>query len=103
MLDTALGRPAAGVQITLAQRVDGAWSTIATATTDMDGRVREFGGVSLHPGQYQISFDVAAYLRATGREAPFLQRVTIEFAMQSGHYHVPLLASPFSGTTYRGS
>jgi 5-hydroxyisourate hydrolase len=105
VLDTAIGRPANGAPVRLSRRTAHELEPIASATTDADGRVREFGGVELEPGTYLIEFDVAAYLAGQGRSAPFLQKVTVEFAVAAdgGHYHVPLLTSPFSGTTYRGS
>src|SRR4051812_3451443 len=104
VLDTEIGVPAAGVPITLA-RLEGEGSVVvATAVTDQDGRVRELAP-TLEAGSYQIVFDVAAYLLQQGRAVTFLRRVTIEFEAQAdgGHYHVPLLLSRYSCTSYRGS
>jgi 5-hydroxyisourate hydrolase len=96
VLDTARGRPAAGVPVSL--RRDGA--VLAAGVTDGDGRVGELGPERVGPGTYQLVFDVAAY---TGAGA-FFPEVTITFAVSDGrHHHVPLLLSPFGYSTYRGS
>jgi 5-hydroxyisourate hydrolase len=111
VLDTARGRPAAGVQVTLeamdGSRADGgSGREIARASTDADGRVRELaaGGAALGPGRYRIRFDTAAYFSALGTEA-FYPEVSVVFVIDdaSQHYHVPLLLSPFGYSTYRGS
>jgi 5-hydroxyisourate hydrolase len=101
VLDVERGCPAAGVPIGLFQGE----RQIATATTNADGRVADLGGGSIEPGTYRIVFDVASYLAEQDRISPFLQRVSIEFAIQdsSPHYHVPLLLSPYACTSYRGS
>ncbi len=94
VLDTALGRPAAGVRVTLQK--DGVTTT--EAVTDADGRVRDLGPVTT--GRYRLVFDTAAYL---GPDA-FFPSVTVEFTVTDDrHYHVPLLLSPFGYSTYRGS
>jgi 5-hydroxyisourate hydrolase len=101
VLDTALGRPAAGVRVTL-QNAQG--SAIGSAVTDADGRARDFAGTLL-PGSYRLRFDVVAYFRETegGREC-FYDDVVVSFHIDgTGHFHVPLLLSPFGYTTYRGS
>jgi 5-hydroxyisourate hydrolase len=100
VLDTAAGRPAAGVPVTLeAQDRDGAWRELATARTDDDGR-----SPSLHcrqPGLYRLRFDVIAH---HGPDA-FFPEVSITFRVGEGeaHLHVPLLLAPFGYSTYRGS
>src|SRR5947208_17076619 len=99
VLDTALGRPAAGVRVTL-QNAQGA--AIASTVTDADGRARDFAG-TLPPGSYRLRFDVAAYFRDSNREC-FYDDVVVSFRIDAtGHFHVPLLLSPFGYTTYRGS
>lgn len=100
VLDTATGRPAAGVAVRLQ---DAAGGTIAEAVTDADGRVRPLGG-ELDPGDYQLTFVTGEYFTAAGGAA-FHPRVTVEFTVTAGepHYHVPLLLSPYGYTTYRGS
>ena len=107
VLDTALGRPANGVRITLAL-VSGADGgvVIATATTNAEGRVREMlpAGERLGEGTYRLTFAVDEYFARTGREA-FYPEVVVLFRIgpRSEHYHVPLLLSPFGYATYRGS
>jgi 5-hydroxyisourate hydrolase len=104
VLDTELGVPAAGVPVTLARQDGDTLVAVATATTDQDGRIRDLAPALL-AGAYQLTFDVAAYLRQQGRPITFLRRVVIEFDAQAdgGHYHVPLLVSRYSCTSYRGS
>ena len=94
VLDTARGRPAPGVAVTL--RRDG--GVVATAVTDADGRAR-FGEVGA--GTYELEFAVGDYFG----EAPFLDRVPVRFriADPDAHHHVPLLVSPWAYSTYRGS
>jgi 5-hydroxyisourate hydrolase len=93
VLDTALGRPAAGVGVTLEQ--DG--TVVAQGTTDPDGRVGDLGPDRLDPGTYRLRFD-------TAERSTFFPEVLIAFAVEDGgHLHVPLLLSPHGYTTYRGS
>ena len=88
VLDTAAGRPAAGVTVEL--RRDG--HVIAASETDEDGRARMADG--LEPGLYALVF---------APPSPFFRRVELEVALEDGHYHVPLLVSPFGCASYRGS
>ena len=104
VLDTALGRPAAGVAITL-HRVG---EELAGAVTNADGRTDGPLLEELAPGVYELSFAVGAYLRAAGHvltEPPFLDVVPIRFGIAAAgeHHHVPLLVSPWAYSTYRGS
>jgi 5-hydroxyisourate hydrolase len=102
VLDTALGRPAAGIELTL---LDETGRTLSTARTDEDGRVKGWTGVdALAPGRYRLRFAVGAWLADAGRDG-FYDDVEIAFrATEPGaHYHVPLLVSPFGYSTYRGS
>jgi 5-hydroxyisourate hydrolase len=102
VLDTAAGRPAVGVAIEL--RRDGA--LLASATTNADGRTDAplLEGDALVAGVYELLFDVGGYFAAAA-EPPFLGRVPVRFGIADpdSHYHVPLLASPWSYSTYRGS
>jgi 5-hydroxyisourate hydrolase len=99
VLDSSLGRPAAGVRVTL-QNAQGA--SIGSAVTDIDGRARDFVGTLL-AGSYRLRFDVGAYFRDSEREC-FYDDVVVSFHIDgTGHYHVPLILSPFGYTTYRGS
>lgn len=88
VLDTAAGRPAAGVAVELLRATD----RIASAATDGDGRARL--AESLDPGTYRLVFHPPS---------PFFTRVELEIVLEDGHYHVPLLISPFSCASYRGS
>ena len=93
VLDTALGRPAAGIPVTL---MDAASAVLAEGVTDADGRVRDLGPEELAAGDYRLVFET---------RGEFFPRVTLEFTLDAGtsHYHVPLLLSPFAFSTYRGS
>jgi 5-hydroxyisourate hydrolase len=98
VLDAVSGRPAAGVDVALAD-ISGA--VIATATTNEDGRVPAFGPDELPSGAYRVVFDTDAYF---GDRPHFYPSVAIDFLVTGPeHYHVPLLLSPFAYSTYRGS
>ena len=104
VLDTMHGKPAAGMALSLT----GAHGEVARGATNEDGRCPDLIAGTLAPGRYALRFSVAAYFRAQGvtlPDTPFLDEVTIDFgvATDGGHYHVPLLVSPFSYSTYRGS
>lgn len=109
VLDTARGRPAAGMEVELSFLEGGDWKSLKRLRTNADGRAdAPLLEGSLKPGQYRLIFDVAGYFRAQGTalpEPPFLDRVPLRFgiAEPDGHYHVPLLCSPWSYSTYRGS
>ena len=102
VLDTALGRPAAGVAVRL-ERADGA-ALVASGVTDSGGRIGDLGPDGLAPGVYRIWFGTGAYFGRDGRRA-FYPEVTVTFEVEEGggHYHVPLTLSPFAYSTYRGS
>jgi 5-hydroxyisourate hydrolase len=104
VLDTARGRPAAGVRVRL-ERLDTAWVPVADGVTDDDGRLRDWVGpaAAFGPGEYRLIFDTAAYFTGQGLEA-FFPEVTVAFAVtDDSDHHVPLLLSPFAYSTYRGS
>jgi 5-hydroxyisourate hydrolase len=88
VLDTATGRPAAGVAVSLRRGAD----EVAAAETDSDGRARLAD--DLQAGVYSIVFHPPS---------PFFRRVELEVELGDGHYHVPLLVSPYSCASYRGS
>jgi 5-hydroxyisourate hydrolase len=88
VLDTAAGRPAAGVTVELA----GSAGTVATVETDGDGRARLAD--DLVPGTYRLVFHPPS---------PFFTRVELQVELADGHYHVPLLVSPYGCASYRGS
>ena len=108
VLDTAHGRPAAGVTVRLfslgEKRV-----LVSSQLTNQDGRTDEpmLDGTAMAAGSYELEFDIGDYFAAIGvkvSEPAFLNTVVIRFAVNADeHYHVPLLASPWSYSTYRGS
>ena len=102
VLDTTLGRPAAGVAVRL-ERADGA-GLVASGVTDTDGRIGDLGPDGLAPGLYRIVFGTGAYF-ARDRRRTFYPEVTVTFEVEdgTGHCHVPLVVSPFAYSTYRGS
>lgn len=108
VLDTAIGQPAAGMQIELF-RISGTTHThLVTMRSNADGRTDApiLPAESFAPGTYELIFHVGAYLDATRDDADqrFLDIVPIRFSMdEASHYHVPLLLSPFGYSTYRGS
>jgi len=105
VLDTAGGRPAAGVPAVLELRsgVD-TWTEAGHGTTDADGRIRDLLIGPLQTGVYRLTFDTGTYFRAQGVQG-FYPCVAIVFEIRdaSQHHHVPLLLSPFGYSTYRGS
>ncbi|WP_434362397.1 hydroxyisourate hydrolase [Parasalinivibrio latis] len=110
VLDTANGMPGAGIHIALYRVADDQLTHVTSAVTNEDGRTDAplLEGTSLETGKYQLVFDTAAYFRArntTLEEIPFLDDVVIRFGINNSdqHYHVPLLVSPYSFSTYRGS
>ena len=106
VLDTAAGKPAAGLKVVLRNH---AGTVIAEAVTNADGRVDRplLEGAAFASGHYEIVFHVGDYFRRAGTKAPdppFLDVVPIRFGVaEDAHYHVPLLVSPFAYSTYRGS
>jgi 5-hydroxyisourate hydrolase len=116
VLDTVAGKPAAGVKITLYRLGgDGAWLSLLETQTNGDGRTDQplLDATTLLAGTYTLNFHISDYFKARNAEAgqpgasqpPFLDIVPIRFTITDadGHYHVPLLATPWSYTTYRGS
>lgn len=109
VLDTANGKPAAGMKLEFSFLEGSAWKHLKTLRTNADGRTDEpLAEGALRPGQYRLVFHVAEYFRAQGAklpDPPFLDRVPLRFGLDGsgGHTHVPLLCSPWGYTTYRGS
>ena len=111
VLDTALGKPAAAMTITLYRTVEGqAAVELCRTVTNGDGRTEEplLQGPAFIAAAYELVFDVAPYFRKSGAQVsdpPFLDRVTLRFTVTdpSAKYHIPLLVSPWSYSTYRGS
>ena len=110
VLDTANGRPAAGMAVALYRLGDGAFTLLKQLVLNHDGRADDplLEGAAFVPGRYRLVFGVAAYFRALGTvlaDPPFLDEVPLDFGLAGvdQHYHVPLLASPYAYSTYRGS
>ena len=111
VLDTMHGTPASGMAVAL-YRTDGAGPQLVKRfALNADGRNPDgplYDSASLQRGTYRLEFEVAAYFRARGvklPDPPFLDRVSLDFGVadKQAHYHVPLLCSPWSYSTYRGS
>ena len=109
VLDTANGCPAAGVAIALF-RIQPQRELIAQSITNADGRLDSpiLDGESFQPGVYELVFQAGDYFRDAGADLPdppFVDEVALRFGIANGeqHYHVPLLVSPWSYSTYRGS
>ncbi|MBB5345424.1 hydroxyisourate hydrolase [Tunturibacter empetritectus] len=106
ILDTALGRPATGVPITLARLTDGQWSLLSEANTDADGRCKHLLPLTeaLQPGTYRVHFETIAYYNQH-QLIGLYPYIEIVFTVTEGeqHYHIPLLLTANGYTTYRGS
>jgi len=89
VLDTAIGRPVSGVRVSLYRGTE----LVARGDTDADGRIKELGR-ELAAGTYRLLFAV---------KGPFFEEVAFAVRLEDGHYHVPLLVTPYGCVTYRGS
>ena len=110
VLDTTKGRPGADVAIEVARLEGGAWRVLKSVRTNADGRTDEplLAGEALTVGTYMLSFSVGDYFKAQGAsvsDPPFLDVVPLRFTVAdaNANYHVPLVATPWSYSTYRGS
>ena len=101
VLDTSLGKPAAGVRADFERGDSG---SIGSGVTDANGRIASFGEGAVEPGVYRLRFDTAEYFTKTNRPV-FYPEVVVAFRIEAGdeHFHIPLLISPFGYSTYRGS
>ena len=108
VLDTANGKPGNGIRISLFS-LDGGRTLLTSAVTNLDGRTDNplLAEEAFTAGSYELEFAVGAYFADAGNELadpPFLDDVVIRVSLaDDGHYHVPLLVSPWSYSTYRGS
>jgi 5-hydroxyisourate hydrolase len=107
VLDTAMGKPAAGVPVRLErQESSDKWTPVASGQTNKDGRCGPLlpNGEVPKEGTYRLTFDTATYYAASGVEGLY-PTVEVLFRVRSGesHFHIPLLLSPNGYTTYRGS
>jgi 5-hydroxyisourate hydrolase len=110
VLDTSRGQPAAGMKVDLLRFESSGWRRLKTVLTDTDGRVSEplLAGDDFVAGRYRLEFHVGAYFGSMGvnlPNPPFLEEVPVQIGVADAslHYHVPLLCSPWSYATYRGS
>lgn len=110
VLDTASGHPAVGMRVDFAVHDATGWQPIKTVYTNKDGRTDEplLTGAAMRTGEFELLFHVAEYFRGKGQrvtQPPFLDRVPLRFGISDidAHYHVPLLCTPWSYSTYRGS
>jgi 5-hydroxyisourate hydrolase len=110
VLDTAQGRAGAGIRIELFRLDEGMRTPLANTKTDLDGRcpVPLLEGPHFAAGRYELVFQAGAYFAASGialPDPPFVDEVVLRFGIAdaAAHYHVPLLVSPWSYSTYRGS
>jgi 5-hydroxyisourate hydrolase len=107
ILDTSLGKPVAGVTVTLERQDHGdVWKTIGRAVSNSDGRVEALldERAALTPGIYRLTYGSGSYFHQRGISGFFPSIVvTFEIEDPSVHYHIPLLLSPFGYSTYRGS
>ena len=105
ILDTAAGKPATGVAVTLECRHADQWTVVAKGVTDKDGRLNNLLAEGHHadPGTYRLTFDTGSYFKNAGTKS-FYPKINVEFEItDKSHYHVPLLLSPYGYSTYRGS
>lgn len=110
VLDTANGKPGAGIAVTLWRLAPEGRQQLASALTNADGRCDAplLDGEGMKPGSYELVFAAGAYFRGLGTALPepaFVDEVVLRFGIADAqqHYHVPLLVSPWSYSTYRGS
>lgn len=105
ILDTSLGKPAAGVSIYLQAKTAKGWETIGSGLTNPDGRIPDLLGKEnvVLPGIYRMVFETSEYFKKLDTKS-FYPVVKIEFIVSdTSHYHIPLLLNPFGYSTYRGS
>ena len=102
VLDAVLGKPAAGVGVRLEKFDEDSWVTLAETATDAEGRCRNLAS-DAPTGLYRLTFSIAAYLKQQGRSSIYPEICVMLEYRGDDHYHLPLLLSDNSYTTYRGS
>ena len=105
ILDTAVGKPAAGVPVSLSLMTNDGWQIAGEGVTNSDGRITDLlPAGSLRAGTYRIVFETGSYFEASGQTG-FYPFVPVVFVVTDAdqHYHVPLLLNPYGYSTYRGS
>ena len=110
VLDTASGRPGVGIRLRLLKIIGSSFSLLKSAVTNTDGRVTGalLEGTELTAGMYRLEFEIGPYFRSLGYKLPdpaFLETVHLDFGIANPeeNYHVPLVTTPWSYSTYRGS
>ncbi|SFN66142.1 5-hydroxyisourate hydrolase [Candidatus Pantoea varia] len=104
ILDTALGKPASGVAISLEQNSPEGWFPISQGETDCDGRLKDLTPEPLTPGHYRLTAEIGDYFAVAGRDALYVSaQIDFVIAEAGSHFHLPFLISPWSWSTYRGS
>jgi len=102
VLDTVLGKPAAGVAVHLEMKHGEAWEAVATGATDADGRCHNLAQ-NAAAGSYRLTFEMGEHLARSGRTSIYPEIMITFICDGEAHYHLPLLLSDNSYTTYRGS
>jgi 5-hydroxyisourate hydrolase len=102
VLDAVLGKPAAGILVRLDKRENDAWAMVSESATDADGRCRDLAPI-VSAGLFRLSFASGAYLARTGRTSLYPEIVISFHCDGETNYHLPILLSDNSYTTYRGS
>jgi 5-hydroxyisourate hydrolase len=106
VLDTSVGKPAEGIDLTLSHLVDNEWNLLSGGTTNHDGRVSALlaDDIVLPAGRYKVLFVTENYFKKQGVDAfyPYAE-IVFDITGDGEHYHIPLLLSPFGYSTYRGS
>jgi 5-hydroxyisourate hydrolase len=102
VLDTALGRPAAGVAVRLEKKDGDAWVTLNASKTDADGRCRDLTQETT-AGVFRLTFATSEYFKGQGRTSIYPEIAVTFVTSGESHYHLPLLLTDNSYTTYRGS
>jgi len=106
VLDTAIGKPAQGIAVSLSQFINNEWKLLGDGITSTDGRVADLIATNkiLDAGRYKVLFITQDYFKKQGVDAfyPYVE-VVFEITDEGDHYHIPLLLSPFGYSTYRGS
>jgi 5-hydroxyisourate hydrolase len=105
VLDTSIGRPAAGISVVLEIESRGTWKQVGRGMSKVDGRITDLlAPGSLAEATYRLTFDTEAYFRSRNVQA-FYPNITIAFQVRdpTERHHIPLLLSPYGYSTYRGS
>ncbi len=105
VLDTARGRPAGGLAVALAMRTEGGWTDVGAAATGPDGRVTNLlpESAARTAGVYRLRFEIGDYYGRLNLPTFYPYADVVFTVEEEGHYHVPLLLSPWGYSTYRGS